>query len=196
VTSSSGRSAGAKITLARIVRARGRKGEVAAEILTDFPGRLTRLRKVWLAGPGSEIRPARVRTCWISPSRGVQAIFHFEGCDSIEQAEALVGLEVQVPLKERASLPAGRHYVSDLVGCEVWERVRDASAPNRSDTTQQQLGVVRDVDFPGGGTPLLVVQSPVGEILIPLAEEICVLIEPSARRIEVLLPEGLRDLNR
>jgi 16S rRNA processing protein RimM len=186
----------AKVTLARIVRARGRKGEVAAEILTDFPERLTRLRKVWLVGPAEEARFTRIRACWISPSRGVQAIFHFEGCDSIEQAEALVGLEVQVPLEERAPLPTGRHYVSDLVGCEVWERPRGPRATVPGDAAPERLGVVRNVDFPGGGTPLLVVESPSGEILIPLAEDICVLVDPMQRRVEVVLPEGLRDLNR
>ena len=143
---------------------------------------------MWLAGAGGTERRARVRGFWISPSRGGQAIFHFEGCDSISDAETLVGLEVQVPFEERAPLPAGRHYVSDLTGCEVWERGGSGAAPER-------LGTVRDVQFPGGGTPLLVVDGPAGEVLIPLAEEICVLIDPPGRRIEVVLPEGLRELN-
>jgi 16S rRNA processing protein RimM len=182
----------ARVTLARIVRVRGRKGEVAAEILTDFPERLTRLREVWLEGTGRRERGAqvdrrtRVRQCWISTSRGRQAIFHFEGCDSIAQAEELIGLEVQVPFEERAPLPAGRYYISDLVGCDVWER----------GAAVERLGVVRDVQLAGGGTPLLVVESPEGEVLIPLAEEICVCVDPAARRIEVVLPEGLRELNR
>ena len=191
-------SHGAKVTLARIVRPRGVKGEVAAEILTDFPERLTKLREVWLAAPaqprgGSSAaaagdRLARVRHCWISPSRGVQAIFHFEGCDSIPQAQALVGCEVQVPMEARAKLPSGKHYVSDLVGCEVLERPRGAGQP-------EPLGTVRDISFTGGA-PLLVVESPTGEILIPMVEGICTRVDPAARRIEVVLPEGLRDLNR
>ena len=180
---------GARVTLARIVRPRGRKGEVAAEILTDFPERLRQLREVWLAGPGTVERRARVRACWISQSRGGQAIFHFEGCDSIAEAEKLIGLEVQVPLDQRAPLSPGQHYVSDLVGCEVWERRASGEAA-------QRLGAVRDVEFPGGGTPLLAVDSRAGEVLIPLAEEICVLIDTRGRRIEVALPEGLRELNR
>ena len=196
MASSSGKGGGARVTVARIVRPRGRNGEVAAEILTDFPERLPRLRRVWLArpgglaGPGAEERRVQVRTCWISTSRGGQVIFHFEGCDSIEQAKALVGLEVQIPIEERAPLPAGRHYVSDLVGCQVWERPRGAGHE-----TQEQLGIVRDVELHAGGTPLLVVESSSGEILIPLAEDICVVVDPRAQRIEVILPEGLRELN-
>jgi len=33
-------------------------------------------------------------------------------------------------------------------------------------------------------------------LLIPLAQEICVQIDTAARRIEVILPEGLRELNQ
>ena len=132
-------------------------------------------------------RRVGVRACWLSQSRGGQAIFHFEGCDSINDAEKLRGLEVQVPLVERVSLPAGKYYVTDLTGCEVWEG------------GGKILGTVRDVLFTGEetpGTPLLVVQTHSGELLIPLAEEICTRIDVAARRIEVLLPDGLRELNR
>jgi 16S rRNA processing protein RimM len=191
---------GEYVTLARIVRPRGRKGEVAAEILTDFPERLTKLREVWLAGPAPPRgqapaeRRVRVRACWISPSRGGQAIFHFEGYDSISQAEALVGLEVQVPLEERAKLPAGRFYISDLVGCEVWERLPSGPASSES-APLERLGTVRDVQFPGAAS-LLVVDSGAGEVLIPMVDPICVLVDLPARRIEVILPKGLRELNR
>jgi len=162
---------------------------VAAEILTDFPERLTRLKSAQLWNGRSEPpRSALVRSCWLSHSRGGQAIFLFEGSDSISDAEKLVGLEVQIPLSERISLPAGSFYVSDLVGCQVYER--DGG---------KLIGRVRDLQFPGEelkGTPLLEVDSPSGELLIPLAQEICVQIDTAARRIEVVLPEGLYDLNR
>jgi 16S rRNA processing protein RimM len=162
---------------------------VAAEILTDFPERLTRLKSAQLWNGRTEPpRSALVRSCWLSHSRGGQAIFLFEGSNSISDAEKLVGLEVQIPLSERISLPAGSFYVSDLVGCEVYER--DGG---------KLIGRVRDLQFPGEelkGTPLLEVDSPSGELLIPLAQEICVQIDTAARRIEVVLPEGLYDLNR
>lgn len=189
--------AAAGVTVARVLRPHGRRGEVAAEILTDFPERLTRLKQAYLCdekrdappyGQGSLAtaeqagRRVRVRSCWLSQSRGGQAIFHFEGSDSISDAEKLVGLEVRIPLAERAPLPGGSYYVTDLVGCEV--RERDAA-----------IGTVRDVEFTGG-TPLLAVDSPSGEVLIPLAKEICVNVDLAARRIDVILPEGLRELNQ
>jgi 16S rRNA processing protein RimM len=171
------------------LRPHGIRGEVATEILTDFPDRLTRLKSAQLWNGRTEPpRSVLVRSCWLSHSRGGQAIFHFEGSDSISDAEKLVGLEVQIPLSERIALPAGSFYVSDLVGCEIHER-----------DSGKLIGQVRDVQFPGEelkGTPLLEVDSPHGELLIPLAQEICVHIETAARRIEVVLPEGLRDLNQ
>jgi 16S rRNA processing protein RimM len=172
-----------RVTVARILRPHGRRGEVAAEILTDFPERLTKLKAADLWNGHAEPQRTAIRSCWISHSRGGQAIFLFEGSDSITSAEKLVGLEVQIPFTERMKLPSGSYYVSDLAGCEVCEK--DGAA----------LGSVREVQFTGG-TPLLVVDSPGGELLIPLAQEICVRVDTAARRIDVVLPEGLRDLNQ
>lgn len=193
--------------MARLVRARGRRGEVAAEILTDFPERLTHLTEVWLADPHDEALPPRrvaVRRCWLHRGR---AIFHFEGCNSIADAERLRGLEVRVPLEQRVALPAGKYFVSDLIGCEVYEaaeasEVKEAGeipTASASDSSPASfLGVVREMQFLGKeihGTPLLVVETSQGELLIPFAEEICRNIDVAGRRIEVRLPEGLRELN-
>lgn len=180
---SAGRFVG--VTLARIVRPHGRRGEVAAEILTDFPERLLSLREAYLWGDSGEPRRVSIRSCWLSRSHGGQAILHFDGCQGIADAERLRGLEVQVPIETRLPLPAGHYYISDLAGCEVFERVGS------------RLGTVREVQFTaGGGTPLLVLDTPHGELLVPLAEEICTRVDIAARRIEVVLPEGLRELNR
>jgi 16S rRNA processing protein RimM len=178
-----------RVTLARILRPRGRRGEVATEILTDFPERLTRLKSALLWDGKNSPREAPIRRCWLSKSRGGQAIFHFEGCDSISEAEKLVGLEIQVPIGERVALPVGSYYVTDLIGCEVIEQ---------RDSGERKIGVIRDVQFTGegiSGTPNLVLESPDGELLIPLATEICKHIDTAARRIEVVLPEGLLELN-
>lgn len=174
------------VTLARTLRSRGRSGEVAAEILTDFPERLTRLKEVYLWDGTHAPRRVGVRRCWLHQG---QAVFHFAGCDSISEAEKLAQLDVQVPLEERMPLPPGRYYITDLIGCAVFEKA----------SSGLRLGMVKDVQLTGEsvpGAPLLVVETNAGELLIPLAEEICVRIDTSARRIEVLLPEGLRDMNR
>jgi 16S rRNA processing protein RimM len=176
----------ASVTVARILRPHGRRGEVACEILTDFPERLKQLKSAELRGAHGAARRVAIRSCWLSHSRGGQAIFLFEGSGSISDAEKLVGLEVQIPLAERMPLPAGSYYITDLAGCEVRE------------TSGAMIGLVQDVQIPGdgvAGTPILVVDSPRGELLIPLAQDICVRVDTAAREIEVVLPEGLRDLN-
>ena len=62
------------VTVARILRPRGLRGEVAAEILTDFPERLPNLREVWLADGRGAPRVTKVQRCWLSTSRGGQAM--------------------------------------------------------------------------------------------------------------------------
>jgi 16S rRNA processing protein RimM len=173
------------VTLARILRPRGLRGEVVAEILTDFPERLPRLREVWLADGRSAPRLVRVQRCWLSPSRGGQAVFHFADCNSVEDADRLRQMEVQVPIEQRAQLEAGNYFVSDLVGCELWEAGASSA-----------LGSVRDVEFSGGAAPLLAIDTSLGEVLVPLAAEFCNRIDVNAKRIDVTLPEGLLDLNR
>ncbi len=192
------------VLVARILRARGNKGEVVAEILTDFPERLTRLREVFVGHTGgkSEPRCMALKSCWLSQNHRGQAVFHFEGVDSISEAEKFRGFEVLLPFEQRVSLPAGQYFVSDLIGCSVFENPAAlpvvASSPCSLAEAPALLGTVRDVQFPGeeiSGTPLLEVETSRGEILIPLAVDICTKIDTTARRIDVMLPEGLRDLN-
>jgi 16S rRNA processing protein RimM len=192
------------VLVARILRARGNKGEVAAEILTDFSERLTRLREVFVGFAGGKGEPRRMtlKSFWLSQNHRGQAVFHFEGVDSISEGEKFRGFEVLLPFEQRVALPAGQYFVSDLIGCSVFENPAAlpvvASSPCSLAQAPALLGTVLDVQFPGeeiSGTPLLEVETSRGEILIPLAVDICTKIDVAARRIDVMLPEGLRDLN-
>jgi len=192
------------VLVARILRARGNKGEVAAEILTDFPERLTRLREVFVGLTDGRNEPRRMplKSCWLSQNHRGQAVFHFAGVDSISEAKKFRGLDVLLPFEQRVTLPAGRYFVSDLIGCSVFENPASApilsSSPCSLAEAPSHLGTVRDVQFPGEGicgTPLLEVETSNGEVMIPLAVDICKKIDTTARRIDVVLPEGLRDLN-
>jgi 16S rRNA processing protein RimM len=192
------------ILVARILRARGNKGEVAAELLTDFPERLTKLKEVYLGRTAGNEEPRRMalKSCWLSQNHRGQAVFHFEGVSSISEAEKFRGREVLLPFEQRVTLPAGQYFVSDLIGCSVFENPSGppvvASSPCSLAEAPSLLGTVRDVQFPGEeftGTPILEVETSRGEILIPLAIDICTKIDISARRIDVILPEGLCDLN-
>jgi 16S rRNA processing protein RimM len=191
------------IALAHILSPRGNKGEVAVELLTDFPERLSRIREVFLGdSSGAEPRRVTIKTFWVSENHRGQGVFHFEGCASISEAEKFRGLDVLLPFEQRVSLPAGYHFVSDLIGCSVFETPSDppalSSSPCSLATAPALLGVVRDVQFTGekvSGTPFLAIDTEHGELLIPLAEDICTRIDTTARRIDVTLPDGLRTLN-
>jgi 16S rRNA processing protein RimM len=196
------------VAIARILRTRGNKGEVAAELLTDFPQRLAQVREVYLVtgatSDGGEGEPRRIglSSFWMDQNHPGQGVFQFEGCASISDAEKFRGMDVLLPIEQRVSLPAGHYFVSDLIGCSVFESpARPAalsSSPCSMETAPALFGVVTDVQFTGesvAGTPFLTVDTHQGEVLIPLAQDICERIDTAARRIDVVLPDGLRDLN-
>jgi 16S rRNA processing protein RimM len=176
------------LQVARILRPRGNKGEVLAELLTDFPARLSSLKQIYLRKEEGQPQAFTLQDFWVDRNHPGMGIFHFAGYTTISDAETLRGYELLLPFEERVTLPAGQYFVTDLIGCLVY-RVAAQSHP---------LGTVADVFLPGertAGTPLLRVETPRGELLVPLAEDICPSIDVAARRIEVNLPEGLDDLN-
>ena len=167
------------VTVARIRRFQGRRGEVAAELLTDFPERFRPGASFQLWKEGQPRREACLEECW--PHKG-GIILKFAGVADISGAQQLAGWEVQVPYEERMPLPASAVYLSDLEGCTVVEK-------------GEALGKVQRVET-GTGTALLVVATERGELLVPFAEAICKRVDVAAKVVEVDLPEGLRDLNQ
>ncbi len=170
------------VAIARIVRPQGRRGEVAAEVLTDFSARFASLRQAFLEQPGKPPDSVQVEDAW--PHLG-RIILKLEGVDSIEAANRLRHRHLLIRREERVYLPPHRYYVSDLVGCRV---------VTHSDLTYE-VGMVTAVE-PTGGVDLLHVRRSDGrEALIPLAEAICTRIDPENKLIVVAPPEELLDLN-
>jgi len=168
-------------SVARVRKPQGRRGEVAAQLFTDFPNRLTQRREVWVWDGMHEPEIVRIERTWFHKNF---LVFKFAGVDSIAAARQLVGREIQIPAQESAELPAATYYVGDLLGCRVVELKSGA-----------ELGRVQEL-IPTGGTDLLAVRNSSGrEILIPFAQEICRRIAPEEKLIEVVLPEGLAELN-
>ena len=168
------------LTVARITRTRGLRGEVVAHLTTDFPETLAERKEVFLWDGETEPRRAKVvRTRFHKNT----LLFQFEGISTIEAAEPLVGLEIQLPRTEATPLPAGAHYLHDLAGCRVVEV-----------GTGNELGKVREVEGTPGNFRLAVTTPEGKELLIPFAEEFCPRIDTEAKLIEVTLPDGLLDL--
>ena len=170
------------LAIARILRPQGRKGEVAAEVLTDFPARFQQLPSVFLEVSGQAPQPVNLEGAW--PHKG-RIILKFSGIDSIASAARLRGGQVLIPWEQRTPLPPHHYYQCELHGCRViWE------------SQGREIGTVVEVEATGG-VDLLHVRRPDGksEVLIPLAQEICTRIDPASRTIAIDPPGDLLDLN-
>ena len=164
------------VTLARLTRARGIRGEVAASFASPL-NRFSTVDKVFLRAPSGAVREARLERVW--EHKGAM-IFKFAGLDTRNDAETLEGAEVCVPAAERAPLEPDEYYHSDLAGCRV------------EDPHGRLIGAVRQVIQTGGADVLELDNG----VMIPLNKAICTRIEPAAGRIVAELPEGLEELNR
>ena len=167
------------ITVGRIVRPHGIKGAVVVIPESDFAAERFE--------PGSELhwqRDGSIAPVKVSESREFRGrwVISLAGVETMTQAEALRGLELRVPAESLRALKAGEFYVHDLRGCEVVTN------------TGLAVGRVERVDL-DSGTPILAVTGERGEVLIPLAEEICKVVDTAGKRIVVDPPAGLIDLN-
>ncbi len=124
-------------------------------------------------------REFRIEELW--PHKGY-LVLKFDGVDSISEAEALVGCELQVPARERSKLDPGWAYVSDLVGCAVFDGDRE-------------IGLVADVQFGAGEAPLLIVKAGSNQYEIPYAEAYLMSTDLAYKKICMRLPEGMLELN-
>jgi len=132
------------------------------------------LKDVRLVGDGSAYQ---VEEVW---EHAGALVFKFRGVDSISDAERLRGAEVQVPQAERVALEPGEYFHSDLIGCEVRDRL-----------SGRVIGRVTNFEE-YGGPPLIEIDG--GRMLIPFVKAICVDIRPPEKLIQVDLPDGLEDL--
>lgn len=187
------------IVVASILRPQGRKGEVLADLLTDFPERFSADSRVYLgppefSGPRSAARETKIKRFWLPVGKNAgRVVLHLDGFDSISQAELLNGLDVIVPAEERIELAPDEVYVSDLLGCRLYD-------------VGSEIGEVTEIQFPATPdglrriedvAPLLTVRTPDGdEVLVPFVKDFLLRLDTDAMRLEMRLPIGLVDLNK
>ena len=165
------------VAVARVVRTRGLKGEVVAEILTDFPERFEALEQVTGVRESGEQVDLTVEAFWFQNGR---VILKFAGFDNVDTAEALRNLEICIAETDAIQLEEDEFYDWELAGCRV-ETV-DGTV----------IGEVAEL-MRTGGTELLVVRAESKEYLIPFAEAICVDVDTENKLIRIDPPEGLLD---
>jgi 16S rRNA processing protein RimM len=112
-----------------------------------------------------------------------RCVVKLQGIDTISEAEKYIGSEIKIPANTLPAAKDGSFYTFQLRGCRVF-------AGNG-----EYIGVVADV-LGAGGAQVLKVDRENEETLIPFAQSYMRKIDLDQRRIEVDLPEGLRDLNK
>ena len=168
------------VLVGRIARPHGLRGQVIVTPETDF------VEDRFRVGATFWTRSARGEDILTVGSARVQngrPVLGFEGFATIEDVERLAGLDLRIPEESLLPLVEGAYYVHDLVGCAV------------ETTSGERIGEVRRVDG-GAGASVLSVGGPRGEVLVPLAADICVEVDIAGRRIRVNPPEGLLELNQ
>jgi len=135
--------------------------------------------RLWALADDGSRRELNIEELWPHKS---YMVLKFAGVDSISEAEALVGCELQVPGTERAELEPGWSYVSDLVGCAVFDGDRE-------------IGWVQDIQFGAGEAPLLVIKSGSKEYEVPYAEAYLTSTDLEHKKICMKLPEGMLEVN-
>lgn len=162
------------ISVGRVLRPHGVRGEVVVEVLSDVPGRFKKGSRVTGVREGTPPLSLLVVTGRVHKSG---AVVRFEGYDSRERAEELRGLDLEVPRSEVPKAKRGTYYHFELLGCLVRE-------------DGQELGRVVEVVEDGGGV-MLIVEGEGRRVPVPFVKEILRKVDVAAGRIDVALPEGL-----
>ena len=171
---------GSLIVIARTVKTRGLKGELVAELLTDFPDRFADIRSLIAVSQQGKREVVRLESFWFHNTR---VILKLEGVDSIEAAKEFVNYDFAIPEAERIELPEGHFYDWELEGCTVESK------------NGAQIGTVSEVLRLGGEIDMLAVADVAGQThLIPMVESIVVDIDIKGRKVRIDPPEGLLEL--
>ena len=167
------------ILVARAVRTRGLKGELVADILTDFPERFEKVSELTGVSRSGERKQFELENHWFQNDR---MVLKFAGYDSVDSVKALVGFEFGLPEAERVELAENEFYDWELEGCLVENKLGQA------------VGRVREVMRTGGVELLVVASEERGEIFVPMVASIVIEIDVSQKKIVIDPPEGLLDL--
>lgn len=163
------------VAIAKIVKSRGLRGEVSADILTDFPERFDDLESVIALLPNGTRQNLKIEGFRFQKNR---ILLTFEKINSVEAAENLRNAEICVPESEAVALEEDEYFDWELEGCAV-ETVEG-----------EKIGCVKEL-MRTGGTEILVVKGAEKEFLIPFAETICTEVDVEKKLIRVDAPEGL-----
>ena len=167
------------IVVAHVVKTRGLRGEVVADLLTDFPSRFEKLKSLIGISRSDDKRSLQIEEQWF---HGNRLVVKFAGFDSIDQAKELVNYDLAVPADDRVELPNDTFYEWELVGSRV------------TTIDGKEIGNVKEIMRTGGVEVLVVVDETGRDRLVPIAADIVVEIDKDQKLIRIDPPEGLLEL--
>lgn len=165
------------ITIGKVQKTHGVKGEIKIGPLTDHPERFSDLRRVYLTSARGESRECAVRSVRYMDGTPVLSL---KGYDDPETARELNGWLVQVPQEETVPLPEGQYYWFELIGMEVLTE------------SGEKLGTIVDI-FETGSNDVYVMKAGKREVYLPATKEVIRQIDRAAKRMVIHVMEGLLD---
>jgi 16S rRNA processing protein RimM len=167
------------VIVAKAVRGKGLKGELVAELLTDFPERFEDIQQFFAISPTGDQIAVTLESFSFQRDR---VVLKLAGYDSIEAASSLIGYEFAVPDTDRVELEADEYYDWELEGCEV--KTIDGKV----------LGRVGGIMRTGANNLLIIEAGENDSKLIPIVASIVTMIDKESKLIMVDPPEGLLEL--
>ena len=171
------------LVIGKIVSTQGIKGEMRVQSYSDFPERFLQPGKRWLQTSETSIlppQPVDLVSGRIIPGKISLFVVRLAGIDTCDRAEAMRGHLLLVEKTDRPKLDADEYLVTDLIGCDVFDRL-----------SGKLLGKV--IDVIASGNDLLEVENQTlnQTTLIPFVNEIVPFVDLAQNRIEVTPPKGL-----
>jgi len=163
------------VTIGKVIKTFGVKGEMKIEPLTDFPERFGDLRRVYLVSPAGKEIVCEVRS---ARNAGDAIYLLFAGYDTPEKARVLNGWLLKIPEAETIPLPDGSYYWFELIGMEVVSE------------SGEKLGAIADI-FQTGSNDVYVLKKGRKEIYVPATKEVIRQVDKKARRMTIRMLEGL-----
>lgn len=166
--------------IGKLIGAHGVRGEMKVFPITDDVRRFSAISECLVLSPAEKL----MKTVKVTGKRfaAETVIIQVEGIVDRDEAQKLSGLFLAVKREDAAPLPAGRYYISDMIGCTV------------TDTEHGLLGVVSDVLQTGANDVLVVKRSGKQDLLIPYLKEAVTEVDVLAGKISASLPEGLYEI--
>lgn len=164
--------------LGYITKPHGLRGEVQAKLDVDFPKQYSELESVFVL-QGQQLVPFFIESLVINQDK---ALIGFEEIETLDQAKALKGLQLYLPLDALPELDEGQFYYHEIQGFDL------------IDESIGKVGQIERVIDAGSQVLMSVMHSSGKEILVPIVDDLMKKLDRENKELHMSLPEGLIDI--